>query len=398
MIGDRWTVLVVGALSGGPLRFSELAVRVDGVSQKMLTQTLRGLEHDGLVRRTVTAAVPVRVDYELTDTGRTLSAPLSALEEWAKSHTSSVLEAREQFAAQNTQEAPATRNRQVPRMNTSPNIAVTGCTGVLGGMVARDLAEHGIAQRLLVRTPAKAPQLPDSTVHQFSYGDKEASRIALDGVETLFMVSGPEGTERLNDHRAFVDAAASAGVKHIVYTSFIATAPDAIFTLSHDHYFTEEHIKASGMRWTFLRDNFYIDIMESFVGEDGVIRGPADDGRLAIVARADVARTAAAVLADPAPHASHTYDLTGPEALTVEEIAATIARVRGTAVRFQNETVEEAYASRAGYGVPDWQLDAWVSTYTAIASNVLSGVSTDVETITGTAPRSFETFLLQTQR
>jgi len=101
-IGDRWTVLVVGALSDGPLRFSELGVRVDGVSQKMLTQTLRGLEHDGLVQRTVTAAVPVRVDYELTDAGRTLSAPLKALEDWAKSHISSVLEAREQFTARTT--------------------------------------------------------------------------------------------------------------------------------------------------------------------------------------------------------------------------------------------------------------------------------------------------------
>jgi len=102
-IGDRWTVLVVGALSDGPLRFSELVVRVDGVSQKMLTQTLRGLEHDGLVGRTVTAAVPVRVDYELTDAGRTLRAPLRALEDWAKSHMPAVLAAREQFAAQITQ-------------------------------------------------------------------------------------------------------------------------------------------------------------------------------------------------------------------------------------------------------------------------------------------------------
>ena len=283
-------------------------------------------------------------------------------------------------------------------MTTFPTLAVTGSTGVLGGMVARDLAERGIAQRLLVRTPTKAPELALGTVHQFSYGDLEASRVALDGVVTLFMVSGPEGAERLDDHRTFVDAAAAAGVQHIVYTSFIATAPDAIFTLSHDHYFTEEHIKASGMQWTFLRYNFYIDFMEAFVGEDGVIRGPADDGRLAVVARADVARAAAVILTDPAPHAARTYDLTGPEALTVAEIAATIARVRGTNVRFQNETVEEAYASRAGYGVPDWQLDAWVSTYTAIASNVLSGVSGDVETITGTAPRSLETFLTQNPR
>ena len=99
-IGDRWTVLVVGALTGGPLRFSELAARIDGVSQKMLTQTVRGLEQDGLVRRTVTAAVPVRVDYELTDAGMTLCEPLKALEEWAKTHMGSILQSRDTRAAE----------------------------------------------------------------------------------------------------------------------------------------------------------------------------------------------------------------------------------------------------------------------------------------------------------
>ena len=96
-IGDRWTVLTVGALSDGPLRFSELVARIDGVSQKMLTQTLRGLEQDGLVRRTVTAAVPVRVDYELTEAGHTLREPLKALEDWAKDHMAPVLESRERY-------------------------------------------------------------------------------------------------------------------------------------------------------------------------------------------------------------------------------------------------------------------------------------------------------------
>lgn len=98
-IGDRWTILVVGSLAGGSQRFSELLAHIDGISQKMLTQTLRALEQDGLVRRTVTPAVPVRVDYELTDTGQTLRAPLGALEEWAKLHVTAILASRERFAA-----------------------------------------------------------------------------------------------------------------------------------------------------------------------------------------------------------------------------------------------------------------------------------------------------------
>ncbi|MGV2984324.1 SDR family oxidoreductase [Microbacterium sp. AGC85] len=278
-------------------------------------------------------------------------------------------------------------------MTTTIPIAVTGATGVLGGLVCRDLAARGIAQRLLVRTPAKAPQLPDSTVHQFSYTDHAAARGALRGVETLFMVSASESAERLDQHRAFIDTAAEAGVQHVVYTSFAAAAPDAIFTLGRDHFATEEHIKASGMNWTFLRDSFYIDFMEALVGDDGVIRGPAGDGRVAIVSRADVAAAAAAVLAAPRPHAGLTYDITGPEALTLAEVAETISRVRSRSITFHDETLEEAYASRASYGAPDWQVDAWVSTYTAIASNDLAPVSTAVHAITGTAPRKLETYL-----
>lgn len=85
-IGDRWTVLVVGILSEGPTRFGELARRIDGVSQKMLTQTLRKLESDGIVSRRAYAEVPPRVEYSLTDAGRSLQEPLRALENWAREH------------------------------------------------------------------------------------------------------------------------------------------------------------------------------------------------------------------------------------------------------------------------------------------------------------------------
>ena len=89
-IGDRWTVLVVGVLGDGDARFSELRRRIEGVSQKMLTQTLRGLERDGLVRRTVYPEVPFRVEYALTDAGRTLLEPLRALQRWSIEHLGEV--------------------------------------------------------------------------------------------------------------------------------------------------------------------------------------------------------------------------------------------------------------------------------------------------------------------
>ncbi|MFD0994410.1 DNA-binding HxlR family transcriptional regulator [Pseudoclavibacter chungangensis] len=93
-IGDRWTVLVVLALADGPRRFSELRRSVGGVSQKMLTQTLRALERDGLVRRTVFAQVPPRVDYTLTDTGTSLLEPLRGLLDWSSAHMDDVLASR----------------------------------------------------------------------------------------------------------------------------------------------------------------------------------------------------------------------------------------------------------------------------------------------------------------
>ena len=99
------------------------------------------------------------------------------------------------------------------------------------------------------------------------------------------------------------------------------------------------------------------------------------------------------VLLAAAAHEGRTYSLTGPEALTLAEAAATMSRVLGRRYEFVHETVEEAYASRAAYGAPGWQLDAWVSTYTAIASGELAGVTQDVERLTGHPPRSLADLL-----
>jgi uncharacterized protein YbjT (DUF2867 family) len=280
--------------------------------------------------------------------------------------------------------------------DAGPDLAVTGSTGWLGGLVARDLAERGFALRLLVRDASRAPQLPGAVAVESSYGDREAAERALAGVRTLFMVSAAEQEDRLTEHRTFIDAAAAAGVEHVVYISFFGAAPQATFTLARDHWATEEHLKASGMAWTFLRDNLYLEFMDQMVGEDGVIRGPAGDGRAAVVSHDDIARAAVSVLRDPAVHAGRTYDLTGPEALTFGEMAAVISEVTGRAVSFHDETVEEAYASRAAYGAPDWQVDAWVSTYTAVRAGELDGVSDDVERLTGRRPTSLREHLQST--
>ena len=267
-------------------------------------------------------------------------------------------------------------------MDNTP-LGITGSTGRLGGRVARKLADAGRSQRLLVRDPSRAPQLAGATAVQSSYADRKAVTAALDGLRTVLMVSASESPDRMSQHRAFIDAAAAAGVRQVVYISFYGAAPDCTFTLGRDHFATEEYLRASGMGFTFLRDNLYADFFPAMVGEDGVIRGPAAQGRVAAVAQDDIADAAVAVLLDPEAHAGATYSLTGPEALTLDEVAAVLTGAQGRPVAYQPETVPEAYASRAVYAAPDWQVDAWVSTYTAIAAGELAGVTGDIETLTG---------------
>ncbi|MFD3924384.1 SDR family oxidoreductase [Streptomyces sp. NPDC058595] len=270
-----------------------------------------------------------------------------------------------------------------PDLSSDTTFAVTGSTGRLGGRVARRLSADGIAQTLVARDPDRAPRLPGATAVPGAYGAPDDIRRALTGVDRVLMVSASETVDRVEQHRAFVDAAAEAGVGHLVYISFYGAAPDATFTLARDHWHTEQHIRASGLPFTFLRDNLYADFTPGLVGEDGVIRGPAGQGRAAVVAQDDIADAATAVLTHAPEHAGATYDLTGPQALTFDEIAAALTTATGRTVTYRPESVDEAYRSRASYGAPDWQLDAWVSTYIAVAAGELDGVSDGVTRLTG---------------
>ena len=267
-------------------------------------------------------------------------------------------------------------------------LGITGATGHIGGGTARLLAETDFALRLLVRDPSRAPELPGAEVRQASYGDPGCVE-ALTGVRTLLMVSGAESDDRVGEHRAFVAAAVEAGVQHVVYTSFVGASDSTGFLLGRDHGATEDLIRASGLQHTFLRDSFYAEVFPFFADEEGAIKGPAGAGRVAAVSRRDVAEVAALVLRDPDAHAGSTYDLTGPEALTFAEIAAILTDVTGRTHRFVDETMDEARASRAHHGAPDWLVDAWISTYTAIRDGELDDVSEDVPRLLGRPAVSF---------
>jgi NAD(P)H dehydrogenase (quinone) len=274
------------------------------------------------------------------------------------------------------------------------DVVVTGVTGGLGGRVARRLAERGVGQRLVARDPGRAPELAGAEVAAGSYDDRDSLRRAFAGAHTLFMVSASEDPDRLRLHANVVGAATDAGMERVVYTSFFGAAPDCSFTFGRDHWHTEELIKGSGLRFTMLRDNLYLDFLPLMVGADGVIRGPAADGRVAAVARDDIADVAAAVLlADGDRHDGRSYDLTGPEALTMAEVAQRLSELAGRTITYHPETLEEAYASRASYGAPDWEVDGWVTTYVAIANGELEAVGGDVAAVAGHPPMGLDGIL-----
>ncbi len=231
-------------------------------------------------------------------------------------------------------------------MEHQRTVAITGVTGAIGGEVVRLLAgaDLRLDLRLLARDPSRAPDV-DTDVRRCDYADHASGVEALRGVDTLLMVSASEAADRRVQHRTFVEAAAEAGVPRVVYTSFVGAAADATFTLGRDHHDTE-----------------------------------------------------AAIHASPAPHAGAAYELSGPEALTMTEVAERAGRVLGRDLRFVDETVEEAWASRrAAYpDAPDWQLEAWVSTYTAIADGSCAQVTDAVERVTGRPARTLEQTLDQT--
>jgi NAD(P)H dehydrogenase (quinone) len=277
-------------------------------------------------------------------------------------------------------------------VHSNTGLAITGVTGSVGGRIASRLAGLGHRQKLIVRNRDRAPDLPGAGVAEASYEDPRALREALAGTRTLFMVSTGETGDRARRHASAVDAAVAAGVERIVYLSFLNAAQNATFTFARDHWLTEEHVRSTGVGYTILRDGPYLDYFPALAGADGVIRGPAGEGRVGAVARDDVAEVAVAVLLGEG-HDGRTYDVTGPEAISLREAAEVLSRVTGREVAYHPETIQEAYESRSSYGAPEWEVEGWVTSYTAIAAGELDVVSTTVGELTGHPPMGLPEFL-----
>ncbi len=275
-------------------------------------------------------------------------------------------------------------------------IAVTAATGALGSRIAHRLGAAGSSPRLVVRDASRAPAVPNARVMAVGgYEDGAGMRAAFSGVDTALIISASEAVDRVSLHTAAIDAARDAGVARIVYISFIGAAPRATFTFARDHWHTEEHLRASGVGHTILRDNLYLDALPYFPGPDGVVRGPAGTGRFGGVARDDVADAVVGVLtaSDPTVHDGRTYDITGPASISMDEVAAALTAATGRLITYDAETLDQAYASRAVYSAPDWEVAGWVTSYQAIAVGELDVVTSAVADLAGHPPMSFAEFL-----
>lgn len=274
-----------------------------------------------------------------------------------------------------------------------PKIAVTGVTGNLGGMVSRLCKKNGIEVRNLARNVEKAEKLGFYNVFKSSYDKSEDTVKSLERIKVLFMVSGSENPNRVQQHKDFIDAAKIAGVSHIIYLSFYNASKNSIFTLGRDHYATEEYIKENGFKYTFLRDNFYVDFFVDLCREYSEIKGPAGNGKVSAVVRSDISEVVAKILENPGKWENQTLNMTGPEELSMTEIVKTVSEYFGKEIKYIEETVEEAYESRKIWKAEQWEYDSWVSTYTAIAENEQSGISNDIEKVLGRKATSLVEYL-----
>ncbi|MCU0565752.1 MAG: SDR family oxidoreductase [Oculatellaceae cyanobacterium Prado106] len=274
-------------------------------------------------------------------------------------------------------------------------ILITGAPGKIGKRTAELLAHQGYSLRLMVRDAHRAPQLPLSQIIEGDYAQPATLDAAFAQVDTALIISGyAEPGERALLHKNAIDAAVRAQVKHLVYLSFQGASPDSKFPMSRDHDQTEQFLQESGIPFTALRDNFYLDLIPEMFNTEGIMRGSAGDGAVAWVAREDVSRLAATLLSRPGDFAG-TYNVTGLESLTLSETAARLSALCGRSLLYEPESLEAGRKWRSMFGAPDWEVETWLGSYEAIAAGEVAQPSDTILRLTGTQPFSLEAYFTE---
>jgi NAD(P)H dehydrogenase (quinone) len=284
-------------------------------------------------------------------------------------------------------------------MEDSMVVAITGASGHLGRKTAElvlDRLDPGDIV-LLTRTPEALADLADrgAAVRRADFDEPQTVLDALPGVERMLLISGVELGHRVQQHRAAIDAAQQAGVRHVLYTSIpnpVQVNPAGVVP---DHAATEAALKASGLAWTFLRNNLYAEFQVP-TAEQAIAAGRlvtnAASGRAAYVSRDDCAAAAAAVLSS-AGHKNTSYDITGPESVSAEDLAAVAGEIAGRKIEVVHVDDDAWVAGLTGAGVPEDAARLYASFGASTRDGFLETVSSAVENLTGEAPRSLRTVL-----
>jgi len=278
----------------------------------------------------------------------------------------------------------------------APTILVTGATGTIGSALIQELAERNVPFRVLVRSSSRAqslPRLPRMEVVIGDFDDAESIRRALEGMERAFLVTN--STERAEtQQRSFVDAAQRAGVRHIVKLSQWAADPHSPVRFLRYHAAVEQHIRESGIAYTFLRPNLFMQGFLSFrdtIATQGRFFAPIGNARVSAVDIRDIAMVAATALVDNG-HQGKIYGLTGPEALTHQDMADKLADAAHRPVEFVDIPPQAMRETLLAIGFPEWQADGVVEDYAHYGRGEAAGVTTGVYDATGKQPRSFDIF------
>jgi len=275
-------------------------------------------------------------------------------------------------------------------------ILVTGATGLNGAELVRRLSAKGIPSRALVRNRAKAQSLaalPNVEVVVGDMAHPDSLTDALRGVERAMLISSSDPT-MLETQSSFIDAARRAGVKHVVKLSGIIPELDSPFRFARMHAEIEQRLEASGVAYTHLRAGefmpSYFRQVPSIVAR-GILALPMADARIASIDIGDIAEVAIAVLTTSG-HEGKTYPLTGPESLTMAEVAEKLSAVAGKSIRYVDVPPEEAKAARLAAGIPPYLADGLDELFAERRNGKESKVWATIEEVFGWHPTSFDTF------
>lgn len=283
-------------------------------------------------------------------------------------------------------------------MKNNERILITGASGHLGRLTLEALIKAG--QKNLVgttRSPEKLNDLAAKGVEIKAADFKNLASLdeAFKGASKLLLISTTDVGARIDDHKRAIDAAKRAGVKHIVYTSFPNPEKSAAM-VAPDHAATEQYIKQSGLKYTFLRNNLYAESLLYTLPnalQIGTIYGCAGTGKTAYVLREDCAQAAASALMHSDQFENQAIDITGPKAYSYAEIATIISENSSKKIVSKDLPPEEFKALSIKSGLPEGFAHFFASTDLSIKQGDLASVSNGVEKLTGRPAKDIVTFL-----